>query len=114
MSSLLYLTITLYAYVTNTYLGQYKTICWALGIAIIGHIILVVSATPAVIVHNNSSLACFLIGLIIMGIGTGAFKSNISPLITEQLPLTKMVTRDLPSSERVIIDPTVTQSTLSP
>jgi POT family proton-dependent oligopeptide transporter len=81
-----------------------------LGIAIIGHIILVVSATPPVIVHNNNALACFLIGLIIMGIGTGAFKSNISPLIAEQLPLTKMVARDLPSGERVIVDPTVTQS----
>lgn len=45
-----------------------------------------------------------------MGIGTGAFKSNISPLIAEQLPLTKMVARDLPSGERVIVDPTVTQS----
>jgi POT family proton-dependent oligopeptide transporter len=43
-------------------------------------------------------------------VGTGAFKSNISPLIAEQLPLTKMVTRELPSGERVIIDPTVTQS----
>jgi POT family proton-dependent oligopeptide transporter len=45
-----------------------------------------------------------------MGIGTGAFKSNISPLIAEQLPRTKMIVRELPSGERVIVDPTVTQS----
>jgi POT family proton-dependent oligopeptide transporter len=98
------------AYVADTYLGRYKTICWALAIAITGHIILVVSATPPVITHPNNSLACFLIGLIIMGVGTGTFKSNISPLIAEQLSLTKMVTRELPSGERVIVDPTVTQS----
>jgi POT family proton-dependent oligopeptide transporter len=98
------------AYVADTYLGRYKTIAWALGIAIAGHIILTMSAIPTVITHPSNSLACFLIGLIIMGVGTGAFKSNISPLIAEQLPLTKMVTRDLPSGERVIVDPTVTQS----
>lgn len=98
------------AWVADAYLGRYRTICIALAIAIVGHIVLVVSATPTVIVHPNNALACFLIGLIIMGVGTGAFKSNISPLIAEQLPLTKMITRDLPSGERVIVDPTVTQS----
>lgn len=45
-----------------------------------------------------------------MGIGTGTFKPNISPMIAEQLPLTKMIVRELPSGERVIIDPAVTQN----
>jgi POT family proton-dependent oligopeptide transporter len=98
------------AYVADTYLGRYKTICYALAIAIVGHIILVVSAVPTVIVHPKNSLASFIIGLIIMGVGTGSFKSNISPLIAEQLTLTKMVVRELPSGERVIFDPAVTQS----
>jgi proton-dependent oligopeptide transporter, POT family len=98
------------AYVADTYLGRYKTICIALAIAILGHIILVISATPPVIVHPTNSLASFLIGLIIMGVGTGAFKSNISPLIAEQLKITKMVVRETPHGERVIIDPAVTQS----
>jgi POT family proton-dependent oligopeptide transporter len=98
------------AYVADTYLGRYKTICYALAIAIVGHIILVMSAIPPVIVHPHNSLSAFIIGLIIMGIGTGSFKSNISPLIAEQLPMTKMVVRELPSGERVIFDPSVTQS----
>jgi POT family proton-dependent oligopeptide transporter len=72
------------AYVADKYLGRYKTICYALAIAIIGHIILVVSAVPPVIIHSKNSLATFIIGLIIMGVGTGSFKSNISPLIAEQ------------------------------
>jgi POT family proton-dependent oligopeptide transporter len=98
------------AYVADKYLGRYKTICVALAIAITGHIILVISAIPPVIVHQKNSLASFLIGLIIMGVGTGAFKPNISPLIAEQIPLQKMVVRELKNGEKVILDPTVTQS----
>lgn len=98
------------AYIADAHLGRYKTICIALGIAILGHIILVISAIPPVITKPNSSLATFIIGLIIMGIGTGSFKPNISPLIVEQLPLTKMAIRTTSQGERVIIDPAVTAS----
>jgi POT family proton-dependent oligopeptide transporter len=98
------------AYVADAHLGRYKTICIALGIAIFGHIILVISAIPPVITKPHDSLATFIIGLIIMGIGTGAFKPNIAPLIAEQLPLTKMTVRTTPKGERVILDPAVTAS----
>lgn len=98
------------AYVADAHLGRYKTICYALAIAIVGHIILVISAVPTVITKPNNSLAAFIIGLIVMGVGTGSFKPNISPLIVEQLPLTRMVVRTLPSGERVIVDPAVTAS----
>jgi POT family proton-dependent oligopeptide transporter len=98
------------AYIADSYLGRYKAICYALGIAILGHGILVISALPPVIVHPQDSLVAFLIGLIIMGIGSGSFKPNISPLIAEQLPVTKMTIRTLPSGERVIVDPAVTAS----
>jgi POT family proton-dependent oligopeptide transporter len=98
------------AYVADTYLGRYKTICVALAIAIFGHIILVISAVPPVITKPHNSLAAFIIGLIIMGIGTGSFKPNISPLIVEQLPLSRMIVRTTEKGERIIIDPAVTQS----
>lgn len=98
------------AYVADAHLGRYRTICWALGIAIFGHIILVISAIPPVITKPHSSLGSFLVGLIIMGVGTGSFKPNISPLIAEQLPHTKMAIKTLESGERVIVDPAVTAS----
>lgn len=75
------------AYVADTYWGRFKTIQVACGVAIIGHIILIISAIPPVIVHPNSAIACFSIGIIIMGMGVGGFKSNISPLIAEQCKL---------------------------
>lgn len=98
------------AYVADAHLGRYKTICLALAIAILGHIILVISAIPPVITKPHHSLATFIIGLIVMGIGTGSFKPNISPLIVEQLPLTKMTIRTTAKGERVIVDPAVTAS----
>jgi POT family proton-dependent oligopeptide transporter len=98
------------AYVADAHLGRYKTICIALSLAIFGHIILVISAIPPVITKPSSSLGTFIVGLIIMGIGTGSFKPNISPLIVEQLRVTKMQIQTTPQGERVILDPTVTAS----
>jgi POT family proton-dependent oligopeptide transporter len=72
------------AYMADQYWGRFKTIQISCGIALLGHIILIISATPKVIVHPEGALACFAIGIVIMGMGVGGFKSNISPLIAEQ------------------------------
>ncbi|RKF75383.1 Peptide transporter PTR2 [Golovinomyces cichoracearum] len=106
----IYLVPLFGAYISDKYLGRFKTVCVALAIAIVGHIILVISAIPVLIVSSRNSLICFMTGLIIMGLGTGSFKPNISPLIAEQLRITKLSVRVLPSGEKVIVDPAVTQS----
>ncbi|CAG8971246.1 hypothetical protein HYALB_00001412 [Hymenoscyphus albidus] len=98
------------AYVADTYWGRFKTIQVACAVAIFGHIILIISAIPPVIVHPNRAIACFSIGIIIMGVGVGGFKSNISPLIAEQCTENVMRVKTLKSGERVIMDPTVTIS----
>ncbi|KAA8895246.1 MFS peptide transporter [Sphaerosporella brunnea] len=98
------------AYVADEYWGRYKTIMVAIGVAIVGHIILIISAIPEVIVHPNGAIACFSVGLIIMGIGVGGFKSNISPLIAEQYKQSALEVKTLPSGERVIVDSTLTVS----
>ena len=98
------------AYVADQYWGRFKTIQVAIGIALIGHIILIISAIPAVIVHPSGSIACFTIGIVIMGVGVGGFKSNISPLIAEQCTETVMRIKTMAKGERVIMDPAVTIS----
>ena len=98
------------AYVADKYLGRYNAICISLAIAIVGHILLTASAAPAVIANQGGSFACFIIGLIIMGVGTGGFKPNISPLIAEQLPNEQMRVITNKKGERVIVDPAVTSS----
>ncbi|KIW49910.1 hypothetical protein, variant [Exophiala xenobiotica] len=97
-------------YLADAHFGRYKTIHMAIVCAIVGHVILTASAAPSVIKHNGSALAAFIIGLIIMGVGTGGFKSNISPLLAEQQVETKKRIKVLPSGERVIVDPSVTTS----
>lgn len=105
-----YLTPILGAYIADTYLGRFKTILYAIAVAIVGHTILIISAIPPVIVHPNSAIGAFAVGLIVLGIGTGLFKSNISPLIAEQYRETRPIVITNKKGERVIQDPPATIS----
>lgn len=98
------------AYIADECWGRYKTICWSIAVAILGHIILVISAVPSVITNTAACFGIFMLGVIIMGLGTGGFKPNISPLVVEQIPAVNLKVRTLPSGERVVVDPTITQS----
>lgn len=100
------------AYIADAHWGRYKTICVAVGIALVGHLLLIISAVPGVIEHPNGSLACFVIALITMGLGTGAFKPNISPMVAEQYTKTKLFIRHTKSGEKVIVDPSLTTSSI--
>ncbi|PPQ93583.1 hypothetical protein CVT25_005463 [Psilocybe cyanescens] len=104
-----YVTPLLGAYIADTYWGRFKTICVAVVIAFVGHIILIISAVPGVI-EKQSAIGAFSLALIIMGLGTGLFKANISPLIAEQYKRTRMSVITTKSGERVIVDPSLTIS----
>lgn len=97
-------------YIADTYLGRFKTIQLAIAFAIAGHIILIVSSIPSVMDNPEGALGCFSVGLVLLGVGTGCFKSNISPLLAEQLPQKRPEVITLDSGERVIKDPAVTLS----
>jgi len=97
------------AYIADTYLGRYNTVMISVGIAIVGHVILVASGAPGLLEEKSHALACFIIGLIIMGLGTGGFKPNISPMVAEQMPMESMYVRENPKSgTREIVDPAAT------
>lgn len=115
------------AWVADEFLGRLKTIQYSIAFAMVGHVILIISAIPPVIVHPNGAIACFAIGLVIFGIGVGGFKcvptpplcfwaetdsvdrSNIAPLIAEQYKETKLFIKTIPKTgERVIVDPSQT------
>ncbi|KAL8639235.1 MAG: hypothetical protein Q9228_003714, partial [Teloschistes exilis] len=100
------------AYMADQYWGRYKTIQISIFIAIFGHILLIISTIPPVLKHPNGAIACFSVGLIIFGIGTGGFKPNISPLIAEQYETKhpRQYIKVQKSGERTIVDPTMTIS----
>lgn len=102
-----YVTPLYGAYVADTYWGRYKTISVSVGIAMLGHILMVISALPGVI-DKKGSVGVFALSLIITGIGTGGFKANISPLVAEQYKRTKLFVTTTNKGERVIVDPALT------
>ncbi|TBU28486.1 MFS peptide transporter [Dichomitus squalens] len=97
-------------YLADTKWGRYKTVCICVGVALIGHILLIISSVPGVIEHSHGALGCFIIAVIIIGLGTGGFKANISPLVAEQYKRSKLFIRETPRGERVIVDPIMTTS----
>ncbi|TGZ85616.1 MFS peptide transporter [Ascodesmis nigricans] len=100
-------------WVADTKWGRYKTIQMAALAAIIGHVCLIMSALPPLLVLNNKgSLALLLIGIIIIGFATGGFKANISPLMAEQFSKEKPRIKVLKSGELVIVDHDLTVTRL--
>lgn len=86
------------------------TLQWAILAAIIGHVVLISSSIPSVMDNPSGALGCFAIGLVIMGLGTGGFKANVSPLLAEQIKETRPRIITTKTGERVILDPQVTIS----
>ncbi|KAF8558121.1 PTR2-domain-containing protein [Imleria badia] len=97
------------AYIADTYWGRYKTVCWSVVLALLGHVIMIISAIPGII-GGKASTGLFVLSLIVTGTGAGGFKSNISPLVAEQYRRTKPFISTTKSGERVIVDPTKTTS----
>ncbi|KAJ3567978.1 hypothetical protein NP233_g6016 [Leucocoprinus birnbaumii] len=106
---------TFFVYVTpwiggvlaDTVWGRYKTILIFSIVTLMGHIILVGSAVPSSLQHPNSALGLLVLSIVVMGIGAGAIKSNVSPMIAEQYT-GKLRKETLPSGEIVIKSPAVT------
>ncbi|KAF2866264.1 POT family-domain-containing protein [Massariosphaeria phaeospora] len=105
-----YTTPIIGAIIADEYLGRFNTIFIAIAFSIVGHILLVVSALPSVLA-SGKAIAPFILGVIVLGFGTGAFKANISPLVAEQYRQTKLrVITDPKTGQRAISDPSITLS----
>ncbi|KZT57988.1 hypothetical protein CALCODRAFT_482692 [Calocera cornea HHB12733] len=135
------------AYVADARLGRFRTVCYSVAIAMCvpsplpnrtaelrstrgppltpsqsraGHLLLILCTFPSIITRPPLALTVFILALLIMGLGTGGFKSNISPLVAEQQrgPTRMTVVWEGEGAggkggsggrgERVILDPAVT------
>ncbi|KAK9456022.1 POT family-domain-containing protein [Dipodascopsis uninucleata] len=102
-----YVTPIFGAIIADQYLGKYRTICIFAGIYVVGNLILFTTSLPTAIAHN-ASLGGLIVAMIVIGLGTGGIKSNVSPLIADQYTNTRAFIKKLRSGERVIVDPNVT------
>lgn len=69
-----YLTPIFGAWIADEFWGRLKTIQASFIFAMLGHIILIVSALPPVIQNPDIAIICFSAGLVVFGIGVGGFK----------------------------------------
>ncbi|RLV93847.1 Peptide transporter PTR2 [Spathaspora sp. JA1] len=102
-----YVTPILGGWIADTYWGKYKTIFWFCILYIIGIFILFITSLPS-ITSRTTGLGGYIAAIILIGLATGGVKSNVSPLIADQIPKTKPVIKVLKSGERVVQDPNIT------
>ncbi|KAK6460692.1 POT family-domain-containing protein [Scheffersomyces coipomensis] len=102
-----YVTPIFGGWLSDTYWGKYKTITVFAVVYICGILLLFVTSLPS-ISNRTTALGGFVTSLIIIGLATGAVKSNVSPLIADQVPKSKPVIKVLKSGERVVVDPNIT------
>ncbi|PMD40414.1 peptide transporter PTR2-A [Hyaloscypha variabilis F] len=95
------------AIVADSFFGKVKTIIYFSVAYMLGLLILFVTSLPFAI-ESGYAFGGLLTAMILIGLGTGGIKSNVSPLIAEQYTGTKQTIRILPTGERVIIDPAIT------
>jgi proton-dependent oligopeptide transporter, POT family len=61
-------------WIADTKWGRFKTIQAAIGVALLGHVIIIISSIPNVITNKTGALACFAVGIVFFGVGVGGFK----------------------------------------
>lgn len=102
-----YVTPVLGGWLADTYWGKYKTIFISCLVYFVGILILFVTSVPSITSHNVA-MGGFIVALVVIGLGTGGVKSNVSPLIADQIPKTRPIIKVLKSGERVVQDPNLT------
>ncbi|KAI5778061.1 PTR2-domain-containing protein [Geopyxis carbonaria] len=104
-------------WVADAYWGRWRTIAAGAVAAFGGHVLVVASAVPAVLVAGGgrASLGLVVAGIVVMGVGTGALKANTAPLVATQVMASAgpaEVLTTLKTGERVVIDRALTVTRL--
>jgi len=102
-----YVTPVFGAVVADQYLGKYATIKWFSLVYMLGIIILFVTSLPWCL-ERGAAFPGLVVAMGVIGLGTGGIKSNVSPLIAEQVRTTEAYIKTLRDGKRVIVDPEVT------
>ncbi|KAJ4383315.1 hypothetical protein N0V86_001360 [Didymella sp. IMI 355093] len=102
-----YVTPILGAVVADQYLGRYLTIKYFSIIYMTGIAVLFATSLPWSI-ERGAAFPGLLTAMVIIGLGTGGIKSNVSPLIAEQVRSTSAFVETRKDGKQVIVDPEIT------
>jgi dipeptide/tripeptide permease len=102
-----YVTPIFGAIIADQYLGKYTTIKYFSLVYMTGIFVLFVTSLP-ISIENGGAFPGLIAGMVIIGLGTGGIKSNVSPLIAEQIRGTEPFVKVLKNGKKVIVDPEVT------
>lgn len=102
-----YLTPIAGAIIADQYLGKYWTIFYFSIVYVVGVAVLFLTSLPSSI-EAGTALPGLIVAMVVVGLGTGGIKANVSPLIAEQYRNTKAFVKTLKTGERVLVDPAVT------
>ncbi|KAG7664768.1 uncharacterized protein J8A68_001723 [[Candida] subhashii] len=102
-----YVTPIFGGWLADTYWGKFKSIFVFCCIYVVGILVLLITSIPS-ITSQKVALGGFIVAIIIIGLATGGVKSNVSPLIADQIPKHKPYIKVTKSGERVIVDPNIT------
>jgi POT family proton-dependent oligopeptide transporter len=102
-----YFTPLIGGVLADTLFGRFNTILIFAVVCLAGHVILVATATPPSLANPQGALAGLIVSILIMGLGAGCIKANVSPLIGEQYT-GKLRKETLKSGEVVLKDPAIT------
>lgn len=72
-----------------------------------GLVVLVATATPASI-KGGAAFGGLVTSMVIIGLGTGGIKANVTPFCAEQYQKVHAYVKTLKSGERVVVDPNLT------
>ncbi|UJR19089.1 hypothetical protein I4U23_022220 [Adineta vaga] len=105
-----YLTPIIGAILADQLWGKYKTIVVSCVVYMVGLLVLLFTSIPPAI-ENGVAFPGLIVAIIILGLGTGGVKSNVSPLMAEQYSRTKPIITVI-KGKRQILDPDVTMQSM--
>ncbi|KAJ2716692.1 peptide transporter ptr2 [Coemansia spiralis] len=98
-----YCTPILGAIIADQYWGKYKTILVFAIIYLVGDLVLTLTSIPASI-RSGGAFPGLVISMIIIGLGTGGIKSNVSPMVADQYQRTRLFVRRQKNGKEVLVD----------
>ncbi|KAJ1737740.1 peptide transporter ptr2 [Coemansia sp. Benny D160-2] len=98
-----YITPILAAVIADQWWGKYKTILVFAVVYLVGDLILTLTSIPSSI-RSGGALPGLVVAMIVIGLGTGGIKANVSPMVAEQYQRQRPFVRRLKSGKEVLVD----------